>query len=165
MSTSSRSHRGRAAHASGTVAADPDVVFATVTDIAALPSWNAVMTRVVEQPPALEPGAQWVVEFHALGQTWHSRSRVEEIDTTARRFVYQARTDDGNPSFAQWRWQVKPDPKGSRVTVAYELHPATCWRRVLLAHVRARQLSRRELPASIQALTLAARARTTHPAT
>ena len=165
MNNNHHSHGGRAAHASGTVAAHPDVVFATVTDIAALPSWNAVMTRVIELPPALEPGAEWVVEFHALGRTWRSRSRLEEIDTSARRFVYEARTDDGNPSFAQWRWQVDPDPAGSRVTVAYELNPATFWRRVLLARVRARQLSRRELPASIQALATAARTRAADPAT
>jgi uncharacterized protein YndB with AHSA1/START domain len=140
---------------SAVVPATADAVFRTLTDIEYLPAWNDVMTSVIESPPSLEAGADWVVEFHALGQTWRSRSTVEELDPVRRRFAYRSRTDDGNPSFARWTWQVDGDPAGSRVTVAYELHPVTFWRRVLLARIRSRQLARTEIPASLAALARA----------
>ncbi len=140
------------ARASAVIPAPPDTVFATLTDIAGLPSWNAVITAVVEQPDRLEPGAEWVVELRALGQSWRSRSTLEELDVPGRRFAYRSCSDDGNPSYAQWAWTVTAEPAGSRVAVSWDLHPATFWRRVLLARIRARQLSRTELPASLEAL-------------
>lgn len=137
--------------------ATPDAVFRTLADISRLPEWNKVITRVIELPAVLEPGTEWLVEMHALGQTWPSRSRLEIMDAAARRFSYRAFTDDGNPSYALWTWTVAEDPGGSRVTVTWDLHPATFWRRVLLARIRARQLARTEIPASLQALGEAAR--------
>ena len=141
--------------ASAVVPASPDTVFSTLTDIAHLPAWNQAMTSVVQTPPRLEIGAEWVVEFHALGQTWRSRSTLEEIDLARHRFVYRSATDDGNPSYAHWAWDVADDPGGSRVTVTWDLHPVTFWRRVLLARIRARQLARTEIPASLEALASA----------
>ena len=148
---------------SARIDAAPAEVMATLTDIAALPTWNAKMTRVVEQPVALEPGADWVVEFHVMGRTWQSRSVVEELDPIAGRFSYRSRTDDGNPSEATWTWHVEPDPSGIRVTVSWSLRPVTFWRRVLLGRIRARQLAREEVPASLLALATAAAARTATP--
>jgi uncharacterized protein YndB with AHSA1/START domain len=149
-----------------TIAADPDTVFDAITDPARLPAWNTRMTHVIEAPAALTPGAEWVVQFNALGQTWQSRSVVAEIDPTARRFSYRAATDDGNPSRALWSWDVAEDPRGSRVTVRWDLHPVTFWRRVLLGRIRARQLDR-EVPASLAALAAviasAPRTSTEHP--
>lgn len=147
------------AQASVVVPATPDAVFGALTDIAALPEWNRAMTAVIEQPDRLEAGAAWVVEFHALGQTWRSRSVVEEIDAARRRFTYRSGTDDGNPSYARWTWTVADEGAGSRVTVAWELRPVTFWRRVLLARVRARQLARTEVPRSLEALATAATSR------
>jgi uncharacterized protein YndB with AHSA1/START domain len=69
-----------AASASAIVPASPDAVFATLTDIAGLPAWNARMTSVIDQPIPLEVGADWVVEFRAFGQTWKSRSTVEQLE-------------------------------------------------------------------------------------
>lgn len=143
------------AHASTVVPATADAVFRTLTDIARLPEWNDVMTSVIEKPDRLETGAHWLVEFHALGQTWRSRSVVEEIDMASRRFVYQSRTDDGNPSYARWRWEVSVHADGSQVSVTWELHPVTFWRRVLLVRIRSRQLARTEIPASLAALARA----------
>jgi hypothetical protein len=119
------------------------------------------MTQVVVQPAVLEPGAEWVVEFHVLGRTWRSRSTVEELDAARRRFAFRSCTDDGNPSYGRWVWEVAEDPAGSRVTVTSELHPATFWRRVLLGRIRARQLARTELPASLAALAAASKGATT----
>ena len=143
------------------MAAPADAVFRTITHIDGLPTWNDKMTRVVEQPPRLQPGAEWVVEFHALGQTWSSRSVLEELDAERGRFAYRSRTDDGNPSEATWSWEVVPDPAGSRVTVTWTLRPKTFWRRVLLVRIRSRQLARTEVPASLEALAAAAVAATT----
>lgn len=110
------------------------------------------MTTVVDQPDHFDVGAEWLVEFRALGHRWRSRSTVEELDVAARRFAYRSDTDDGNPSYARWAWDVAEDPAGSRVTVSSSLHPATFWRRVLLVRIRARQLARSEIPASLVAL-------------
>lgn len=142
--------------ASTIVSATADAVFRTLTDIDRLPEWNDAMTAVIEKPNRLEAGAEWLVEFHALGQTWRSRSVVEEIDVATRRFVYRSGTDDGNPSYARWSWDVSDHSDGSHVSVSWELHPATFWRRVLLVRIRARQLARNEVPASLAALARAA---------
>ena len=142
-----------AARASTLVPVSADAAFRTLTDIERLPEWNDAMTSVIEKPDRLEVGAEWLVEFHALGQTWRSRSVVEEIDYAGRRFVYRSGTDDGNPSFARWTWDVSGHDHGSQVAVSWELHPATFWRRVLLVRIRARQLARTEIPASLAALS------------
>lgn len=140
-----------------TVPRAPDDVFAFLTDVDRLPDWNAIMTKVVERPDALVPGAEWVVELKAMGNTWRSRSRIEEYDEARRAFAYRSCTDDGNPSYALWRWAVAPAADdAARVTVSWDLHPETFWRRVLLARIRARQL-RREVPASIDSLARAMR--------
>jgi uncharacterized protein YndB with AHSA1/START domain len=136
---------------------DQDALFSTLTDLDRLPEWNTAITRVLDRPEVLEPGAEWVVEMSALAQHWPSRSRVEAIDAHDRRFSYRACTDDGNPSYALWSWTVAADPGGSRVTVTWDLHPKTFWRRVLLARIRARQLARTEVPTSLAALATAAR--------
>jgi len=147
----------RSTSTSHVVHAPPDDVFATVTDVRRLPEWNAAMTRVVEAPDDLAVGAEWVVEFHALGRTWRSRARVDDLDREGRRFTYRSGTDDGNASWARWTWAVDQHPEGSLVRVGFELHPVTFWRRILLAGIRARQLSRREIPASLAALESAVR--------
>ena len=139
---------------SAVVAASPDAVFTTLTDVDRLPSWNQRMTRV-ERPAVLEGGAEWVVEFRVFGRSWHSRSTLDDLDAGSRRFAYRSRTDDGNPSEASWTWTVADDPAGSRVTVEWSLRPVTFWRRMLLVHLRARQLAHTAVPASLAALTQA----------
>jgi uncharacterized protein YndB with AHSA1/START domain len=149
-----------------TIPADPATVFDAITDVSRLPAWNARMTCVIERATAMTPGAEWVVEFKALGQTWQSRSTLDEIDASTRRFSYRSATDDGNPSRALWRWEVDQAADGSRVTVRWELNPVTFWRRVLLGRIRARQLSS-EVPASLDALSVlvsTASNRSTEPA-
>jgi len=138
------------------VAASPDDVFGLITTPARLAEWNGAIVRAVDTPDELRPGAVWVVELSALGQSWRSRSTLVDIDPEARHFSYQSRTDDGNPSYADWSWNVADAPGGCEVTVSFALYPATFWRRVLLAKIRASQLRRRELPASLRALASAA---------
>lgn len=138
--------------ATGFVSASPDVVFDLITTPARMSEWNRAIVRTIDAPAQLESGAQWVVEMRALGQSWPSRSTVKVLDEATREFSYRSQTDDGNPSYADWSWQVADAPGGCEVTVSCALHPATFWRRVLLAKVRARQLRRQELPASLHAL-------------
>jgi hypothetical protein len=138
-----------------TVSAPASEAFALVTDVDRLPEWNAGMTRVVDRPDVPTPGCEWVVELRAMGQTWRSRSRLEELDAARRVFRYRSGTDDANPSYAVWEWRVDAAGADSLVTVSWELHPATFWRKVLLASVRHRQLRRTEVPASIAALEAA----------
>ena len=134
------------------VAAPPDDVFALITNVEPLPEWNGAIIRVVDAPDELRPGTEWVVQLSALGQSWPSRSTVIDIDSSTRYFAYWSQSDDGNPSFANWSWQVTDAPRGCEVTVSCALHPASFWRRVLLVRIRAWQLQRRELPASLRAL-------------
>ncbi len=138
------------------VAAPPDEIFALITSPERLPEWNGAIVRVVDAPDELFPGAEWVVQLSALGQSWPSRSTVVAIDPQARHFAYRSQTDDGNPSYADWSWTVTEAPKGCEVTVSCALHPATFWRRVLLGKIRSWQLRRRELPASLHALASSA---------
>jgi uncharacterized protein YndB with AHSA1/START domain len=142
------------------VASNADEVFSLIVSPERLPEWNRAIAAVVETPEHLGIGGQWVVTFAAMGQSWQSRSTVTELDPAARRFSYRSQTDDGNPSYADWSWQVTDASGGCQVTVSYALHPATFWRRALLAKIRGGQLRRRELPASLAALaTLSATAR------
>jgi uncharacterized protein YndB with AHSA1/START domain len=140
---------------SAELAVPAEAVFSTITDVSRLPTWNAVITAVIEKPECLEPEAEWVVAIRAMGHSWRSRSRCEVIDTDRGVFAYRTQTDDGNPSYARWRWEVSAHDGASTVRVGFELHPETFWRRLLLARVRARQLVRRELPASLAALAQA----------
>jgi uncharacterized protein YndB with AHSA1/START domain len=126
--------------------------FRAITDLTRLPEWNAKMTRVMALPEHLDVGAEWVVEFEVFGRRWKSRSRVDDIDAAGLRFAHRTQTDDGNPSFANWLWEVEPLPSGCRVTASWDLHPVTFWRRTLLGRIRNHQLARREVPASLAAL-------------
>ncbi len=66
------------------VAAPPDDVFALITTPERLPKWSSAIVRVVDAPDKLQPGAEWVVQLSALGQSWPSRSTVVDIDPQAR---------------------------------------------------------------------------------
>jgi len=138
--------------ASRIVDAPPDDLFTRLTDISELPDWNRAITGVVERPDHLDVGAQWIVEMHALGRTWNSRSVVETLDPIGRCFAHRSVTDDNNPSYALWTWVVADHPDGALVTVAVELHPITFWRRRLFVHIRSRQLADTELVESLAAL-------------
>ena len=148
---------GQRESASIVTAAAPETVFHLVTDPLELPSWNRAITSVVDAPPHLSIGSEWKVRMHTLGQSWVSRSRVSALDATTHRFAYRSQSDDGNPSYADWEWQVDDGEGDATVTVTVDLNPATFWRRHLLVRIRRRSL-RLEIIESLRALNAAATA-------
>lgn len=139
--------------ATANIKSAPADVFRTVTDIKRLPEWNTGIVEVVERPDQLQEGSLWKVRVRAMGQSWVSTSTLTELDPESRRFAYRSQSDDGNPSFADWRWQVQPDPsgKGTRVTVEVDVHPRTFLRRRVLSDLRRRGL-RKAIEQSLAAL-------------
>ena len=143
---------GRHSSASVHVQAPADTVFGVITDLARLPSWNRRMTGVVELPPELAVGAEWVVGFRLAGKRFDSRSVVAELDARRRRFVHRSKPDDDNPSCTVWAWEVEPEGAGSRLTVRWDLQPLTPGRQLLAAPFRGWQIPRQDIPASLAAL-------------
>lgn len=134
--------------ASIVIARPPSEVFAFITDIDRLPTWNDLITDIVTRPAELQPGAVWKVSMAQGPMRWVSRSTVVEYDPQHLRFVYRSGTDDDNPSFAMWSWQVVRHPTGSELTVSWSVNPRTRIRRWLLAPIRARRLGA-EVPTSL----------------
>ena len=131
------------------LAAPAHVVVDLLTDVARLPEWNAHVERVIEAPAGpLGEGVEWVVLMHAMGRRWPSRSRVSVLDPEAMRFEHTSRSDDGNPSFTLWSWQVTAQRDGCELAVTWTGQPKTFWRRALLIRMRAPAL-RREVQSSL----------------
>lgn len=123
--------------------AAPADVFARIIDVSRLPEWNARIHHVIEAPTGpLAQGTEWVVEMRVMGMHWPSRARVTAIDADRLLFEHTSRSDDGNPSFALWTWQVRPMATDrSEVRVTWAGSPRSFWRRLLLARVRRPQLA------------------------
>src|SRR6478672_10537906 len=101
--------------ASLTVDATPDATFDLITDIDRLTDWNAAIEAIDERPPALTVGSEWTVRMHPRRMpSWGSASRVTELDRSGRRFTYETRNTDGNPSSVTWSWRVDPADTGQR---------------------------------------------------
>jgi len=133
------------------IQAPVDRVFALVTDIDRLPEWNQAIQEVAVRPPALERGAEWVVVMHPRGMPkWRSRSRVEEIERGIR-FAHRTRTDDTNPTYALWRWEMAQSDETVQLTVSWDVYPKTLGRKLFAAPLRRRMLTR-EVAASLDAI-------------
>ena len=131
--------------------AEPAAIFDLLTTVDRLPEWNAHIDHVVEPCPRLVGDAQWVVQMRAMGGRWNSRSWLRELDREKLLFSHRTQSDDGNPSYAIWTWQVTPAGDGADVTVSWQLNPKTFWREALIARVRQRQL-KKEVRASLETL-------------
>lgn len=137
--------------------ADPDVVFDLLTDVDRLCEWNVAIERVVDRPATLTTGAEWTVQMHPPRMpSWGSASRVTELDPVCRRFTYETRNTDGNPSSVTWAWDVRPVAGGAGVTVRWDCSLRTFDRRHFAGPMRKRQLER-EVPKSLTALAAVAR--------
>jgi len=134
------------------IEAEPTAVFAALTDVDRLPEWNKRIANILEPPPGpLAPGVEWVLKMSVPPATWPSRARVVSYDPDRLEFEHISNSDDGNPSYAVWKWLVVPVPRGARVVVEWAVHPKTFWRRLLFARLRRKQLAE-EVPASLAAL-------------
>jgi hypothetical protein len=85
--------------------------------------------------------------------SWKSRSHLEAIEPGTR-FAYRSHTDDRNPSYACWRWEIAPTDDGVQLTVSWDGRPKTIGRKLLAAPIRRRMLER-EVAASLDALRAA----------
>lgn len=119
----------------------PEDFFDLISSVRRLPEWNEHIHHVV-QAPNHEPraGDEWVVEIRAMWSRWNSRSQLQDVDRSGLRFALVSQTDDGNPSYALWTWQITLTNDASMVTVRWELHPKTFWRKMLISRIRHRQL-------------------------
>jgi uncharacterized protein YndB with AHSA1/START domain len=143
--------------AAGRVNAVPDATFRLITDVGRLPEWNRAIERVVEPALDLTPGTEWVVKMHpSRGMTWQSRSRVEELDKDGRLFRYRTWNTDGNPSYADWKWEVVPMDSMAQVSVSWDVYLKTLDRKWLAGPIRRWQL-RKEVAESLRALDRASR--------
>ena len=132
--------------------ASPALAFGTITDLRRLPEWNNRIPEVLEEPAGpLADGVEWKVQMSVPPARWVSHARVLRYDPVQLTFQHVSDSDDGNPSFAVWTWTVTAEGDGAVVTVTWDVHPETFWRRFLLARIRRRQLVR-EVSASLHAL-------------
>ena len=141
---------------SGTAGAEvdaaPATVFAAITDIDALPDWNAAIECVVSRPAQLVAGASWTVRMHPPhAPAWNSVSTVEVYDPVRLRFRYRTQHANGNPSFVVWSWTVTPRAGGSSVWVSWDCALNTRDRRWIAGPIRKRQLAL-EVPRSLTEL-------------
>jgi uncharacterized protein YndB with AHSA1/START domain len=119
------------------LSSSPRDVYDLLVDVDRLPEWNAAIDHVIERPAGpLAPGVEWVVEMRAMGTRWPSRSRASVVDRDKLAFAHTTQSDDGNPSFVTWTWNVDRAPEGCRLTVRWAAHPRTFWRKLLLARMR-----------------------------
>ena len=139
--------------ASRTIDATPAATFDLITDVDRLPEWNAAIEEVIERPAMLAVGDEWTVRMHPPRMpSWGSASLITELDPLGRRFGYDTRNTDGNPSRTVWSWLVEPtDGGGSKVTVRWNCTLATLDRRLFAGPIRKRALAR-EVPRSLGAL-------------
>jgi uncharacterized protein YndB with AHSA1/START domain len=117
------------------LAAPAHDVFDLLVDVQRLPEWNAHVHHVIERPDRpLTTGVERVIQMRAMGTRWPSRSRALNVDRAALSFEHRSCSDDGNPSYALWSWQVKPIRAGS--TLTRDLDRAS---EIVLAQTSARQ--------------------------
>ena len=137
-------------------------VFDLITNVDRLPEWNAAISEVIERRETLIEGAEWLVVMDVpLLPNWKSRSTVRHIDGENLRFVYASTSEDRNPSYVDWFWEVTDRGGRSEVTVRWHGYPLTFFRQRLAAPMRRRQLSK-EVSASLAALGLVA-TQSAHP--
>ncbi len=127
-------------------------VFDVITDVDRLPEWNAAIDAIIERPPQLAEGTEWLVRIHVPRlPKWKSRSTVQHVDFDNWRFVYSSTSEDRNPSYIDWFWTVVDRSGRSEVTVRWHGYPQTFFRQRFAAPMRSRQLER-EVAASLDAL-------------
>ena len=92
-------------------------VFDLLIDVDRLPEWNAHVHHVIDKSERpLASGVDSVIQMRAMWTRWPSRSTALTVDRSTLSFEHRSCSDDGNPSYALWSWQVTPTPSGSTLT-------------------------------------------------
>ncbi|MGB0099913.1 MAG: SRPBCC family protein [Nocardioides sp.] len=100
----------RELYAEAQVRADPERVWALLTDLSRMPDWSPELVRMV----ALKPGGlrvgQWYLGINRRGAVvWPTRSVVVEVDP-GRTLTWDTRS-----SGARWTWEIAADGDTTRV--------------------------------------------------
>ena len=102
-----RSHRASIAH---TFSVAPDVIWSTITDIEAFPSWRAGISRI-ERLPDKNGYPVWIEE----GRSGKMTLAVERREPP--RILVGRIADPNLPFGGTWTYEIAPDGAGSRLTI------------------------------------------------
>jgi uncharacterized protein YndB with AHSA1/START domain len=92
------------------VAAPPDRVWATLTDLSRMPDWSPELVRMLPLKPGGLRVGQWYLGINRRrGVVWPTRSVVAEVEPE-RRLTWDTRS-----SGARWIWELLPEGDGTRV--------------------------------------------------
>jgi uncharacterized protein YndB with AHSA1/START domain len=100
----------RELRAETTIAAPPEQVWETLTDLRRIPEWSPeVMHMVPLKPGGLKVGQQYLGMNRRKAVIWPTRSVVTEVDP-GRSVVWDTRS-----SGARWIYELEPEGGGTRV--------------------------------------------------
>ncbi len=102
------------------VAADPDRLYALVSDVTLMGQWSPVCTGCRWDPPADGPrvGAWFTGRNQSGGRTWETRSQVVAADP-GRAFVWEV-----NGGWVRWGFTLTPADGGTLLTESWTFLPA-----------------------------------------
>lgn len=130
------------------IAAPPEVVFAALCDLAAVPRWQAAIERVdVEPPGALRAGQRISEARRFLGMRMIMSAEVAEV-VPNRSFA--ARSVPGAAQRFESRYTLAPDGDGTRLSFRIRMESDRLAFRILLPLLRV--LSRRDAQARFDLL-------------
>jgi hypothetical protein len=102
-----QSHRASIAR---TFSVAPDVIWSTITDIDAFPSWRAGVSRV-QRLPDTDGYPVWIEE----GRSGKMTLAVERMESP--RILVGRIADPNLPFGGTWTYEIAPEVSGSRVTI------------------------------------------------
>ncbi len=104
------SRAARELRAETTIAAPPDRVWATLTDLRRMPEWSPELLRMVPlRPGGLRVGQQYVGLNRRKAVIWPTRSVVAVVEPE-RTLAWDTRS-----SGARWIYELSPEGSGTRV--------------------------------------------------
>jgi uncharacterized protein YndB with AHSA1/START domain len=100
----------RELRAETSIAAPPERVWATLTDLRRMPDWSPELVRMVPLKRGGLRVGQWYLGINRRrAVVWPTRSVVAEVEP-GRRLTWDTRS-----SGARWLWELLPDGDGTRV--------------------------------------------------
>lgn len=111
------------------IAASPDAVWSTVSDVTRTPEWSPVCHRCewIDGSDAPVVGARFRGHNRLNGARW-SRACMVTAAEPGRVFAFS--TEFKGAESTRWRYDVEPTGSGSRLTEAYEIVAYPLWVRM-----------------------------------